>query len=372
MNAPTTRLTPELESEYRKYYLTPDARQFFLGVILWTVAFVGFAYSDYLLFRPTSISWALIGIRLGYGLFSVLVAVVLRRKNLSPAALDKMALVWGIVTVVLDVGITVLRPRGDVSALINDLVGVISFYVFISGRMSVRLFPAVALTTADMLLILFYKTGIEGQVTLALAFSFTITNMVGIIFSRYFFDMRRAEFMARREEMRVRAELLRLASTDPLTGVYNRRSLLEIAGDELYRFRRYGRPFSILVMDLDGFKSVNDTYGHQQGDLVLIDFTKAIVYEKREVDSLGRMGGDEFCLVLPETSPEAAGKLANRIIQRCGGLEVVAEKGDVRVTTSIGISQALDTDTNLDALFARADAALYQAKNSGRNRYAVV
>ena len=370
MNVPTTHLDPELTAEYRRYYLTPDTRQFFLGVILWTIAFVGFSFSDYLI--SAAAPYALIGIRGLYGVYSIIIAIAVRRKDVTPAALDMYALIWGVGTVALDLLTMLIRPPWDISMLIYNLLGVISFYVFISGRNRLRVIPAVTLSVANLLLILFYIRGMDGQTTIALAFSFTVTNLVGIITSRHYFDIRKAEFMARREEARVRAELLRLASTDPLTGVYNRRSLLEVTVDELYRFRRYGRPFSILVMDLDGFKTVNDTFGHHQGDLVLIDFTKAIVAEKREVDSLGRMGGDEFCLVLPETTPESAVKLAERILQRCGALELPAEQGAVRVTTSIGIAQALEGDSNPDALFARADLALYQAKNGGRNRYAVV
>jgi diguanylate cyclase (GGDEF)-like protein len=238
--------------------------------------------------------------------------------------------------------------------------------------MSLRVLPALLLSLANMILALFYKEGLSPQMVLSFAFSFTITNLVGILFSLHYFDLRRTEFLARREETRVQAELQRLASTDSLTGVYTRRRLLELAGDASYRFRRYGRPFSVMVMDLDGFKRVNDTFGHHQGDAVLVEFAQAVLDEKRETDSLGRMGGDEFCLVLPETTPEAAQVLAERIIKRCESIFLEHEGETVRVTASIGISQALPSDTGLDPLFARADGALYRAKNGGRNRYVTV
>jgi diguanylate cyclase (GGDEF)-like protein len=94
--------------------------------------------------------------------------------------------------------------------------------------------------------------------------------------------------------------------------------------------------------------------------------------QKREGDALGRMGGDEFCLVLPETAPDAAAALAQRILEECGGITVSDSERSVRVTTSIGISQALPADSSLDSLFSRADAALYRSKHRGRNRYEIV
>jgi diguanylate cyclase (GGDEF)-like protein len=149
--------------------------------------------------------------------------------------------------------------------------------------------------------------------------------------------------------------------------VLNRRRLLELAGETFYRFRRYRRPFSILVMDLDGFKTLNETLGHQQGDAVLIEFAEVVSREKREADALGRMGGDEFCLVLPETLPCAASVLAQRVIEKCQAIKPGSGALDVSITVSIGISEIRAEDGTLDSLFSRADAALYRAKNDGRN-----
>jgi diguanylate cyclase (GGDEF)-like protein len=367
-----TRFDPELESKYRRYYLPADAQRLNLGVILWTISFVGFVYSDYLLYGQQDAFFALLAVRVSYALFGLGMLVALRRVESNPAAFDGLVLAWSLGTVLFALLVGLLRPRGDISVLIDDLLAVFSFYVFISNRMALRVLPAAILSLANLGLTLFYKEGIPGQMILSLAFAFTVTNLVGIVYSRHYFGQRRAEFLARREETRVQSELHRLASTDSLTGVYNRRRLLELAGDAFYRFRRYDRPFSILVMDLDDFKLINDTYGHQQGDAVLVEFVRSVTEEKREGDALGRMGGDEFCLVLPESNKDAAMTLAERLIQRTNELVLDDGRGPMRVTVSIGISQAVDGDTSLDPLYARADAALYRAKNSGRNRYEVV
>ena len=371
MKLATTRFAPDLESAYRQYYLGADSLLLLLGVLLWLISFIGFGFSDFLLYGITPQIAPLWLVRALYGAGCVAILVALRRPSLTPARYDMVAVVWGCLTVLADISIGLMRPRGDLSLLINDLVAVFSFYVFISGSMARRVWPALVLTAADLAMAVFYKTGISGQMMLALGFSFIITNLVGVIFSRHYYDLRRAEFSARHEQMRVQAALEKLASTDPLTGVFNRRRLLELAGEELYRFRRYGRPFSIIVMDLDGFKQVNDTFGHHQGDAVLVEFARSITEQKREADVLGRMGGDEFCLLLPETEPPAAAVLAARILESSGNIELENPLHRVSVTTSIGISHAQAGDASLDPIFARADAALYQAKHQGRNRYEI-
>lgn len=367
----TTRLNLELEKAYRKHYLPQDRAQLRFGVALWLISFLGFIYSDYLLFPLADSFWLLLGIRVGYGFFCAYLLIMLRRPELTLREFDQITLAWGIVTVLLDISISLIHPCNDLSVQINDLVGVISFYVFISSRMPARIIPAFTLTIFHLVMIFGCKDQLIGQAPLSLGYSFLVSNLVGIVFSRHYFDMRRAEFLARHESARTQVELRRLASTDPLTGVLNRRRLLELANDAFSRFRRYQRPFCILLMDLDGFKTVNDTFGHHQGDTVLIDFVRSVLVEKRDTDAFGRMGGDEFCLLLPETTPESAVAIAERILVRCGNLRLPNGEGEVHVTASIGITQALRSDAGLDSMFARADAALYHAKHSGRNRYEI-
>ncbi len=369
MKLTTPRFAPEFEAEYRKYYLSADTLQLFLGIVLWMVAFVGFFYSDFLLYGASNALMPLLLVRLAYGACCAVFLVLLRRTSITPQRYDPIALGWGLLTVAANLGVGLLRPRDDLSVLILDLVGVFSFYVFISGSMLRRVLPALLMTFIDLVLILFYKQDIAAQVCLALTFSFTITNLVGVIFSRSFYDIRRAEFLARHEEARVQAELTRLATTDPLTGVFNRRRLLELADQAFYRHRRYERPFSIMLMDLDEFKKVNDTFGHMQGDAALVAFTRVVMDEKREGDAFGRMGGAEFALLLPEPALPAAAVLAGRILARCASLVLGEGAQQMRVATSIGISQAQADDQTLDSIFTRADQALYQAKHKGRSRF---
>ncbi len=376
MDHKSTRFEPALEREYRQYYLSADVNQLVLGVILWVVPALGFAYGDFLLFGISTPFWRLFFARLGYAGLSIFIIVILLRRISTPLAFDRVTLAWGLLTVLLKLVVNFLRPRTDLSVFMNDLVGVIGFYIFIANRTLLRAIPAVLIMILDLSLAAFYKVGMVGLMMTSLAFSFTLSNLVGIVFSRHYLAGRRLAFLARKKEVRIQAELQRLASTDPLTGVFNRRKLLELAEEAFYRHRRYRRPFSIMLIDLDGFKKVNDTFGHQQGDAVLIQFAKTVMEEKRVADALGRIGGDEFCLVLPETLPEDAAVLAGRILERCDelGPDTGPECGlpQASVTSSIGMSEVRPDDGILDTLFARADAALYQAKNSGRNRWIIV
>jgi diguanylate cyclase (GGDEF)-like protein/PAS domain S-box-containing protein len=168
-------------------------------------------------------------------------------------------------------------------------------------------------------------------------------------------------------ERRLRA----LATTDELTGLLNRRALLELAESELDRARRYKRPFTLLMIDLDRFKRVNDTYGHDVGDKVLKSVARTGAQALRETDTLGRLGGEEFAAILPETSADQALEVAERLRAAIGRAEMeesAAPEGRLRVTISVGIADSRPERDTVEAILKAADTALYRAKDNGRNR----
>jgi diguanylate cyclase (GGDEF)-like protein len=165
-----------------------------------------------------------------------------------------------------------------------------------------------------------------------------------------------------------RDHLARLVSTDALTNLYSRRWWFELAATEFSRCRRYDRSFSVMVIDLDYFKQVNDTFGHDAGDKLLRAFADMLQVECRQSDILGRLGGEEFAILVPETPVGAAQKLASRIGDACRAVKVVTPAGDeVTCSCSIGLSQVQNDDDDIDDVLRRADAALYEAKRSGRD-----
>ncbi len=163
------------------------------------------------------------------------------------------------------------------------------------------------------------------------------------------------------------AELRRLATTDPLTGVSNRRHFKQVAECEIARARRYCRPLSLVMFDIDHFKRINDRFGHQAGDGALVALTRTCANTLRDSDVLGRLGGEEFAVLLTETDTVGALTIAERLRQTVAALTVPVGEDIIRFTISLGISE-LESEETLDDLLRRADQALYRAKQQGRNR----
>lgn len=173
---------------------------------------------------------------------------------------------------------------------------------------------------------------------------------------------------AQLSQLHMTIKLFNEATTDPLTGVFNRRTLMEHLDHIKRQALRHGRPISLLMMDLDHFKQVNDNYGHHVGDQVLKDFAGILQQQVRSTDYVARFGGEEFVAILPEARPEEALLLAERILSGCR--EAVVELDDdrlVRYSVSIGVG-LLDVDQLAEVSLSHTDAALYQAKQQGRDR----
>jgi diguanylate cyclase (GGDEF)-like protein/PAS domain S-box-containing protein len=167
----------------------------------------------------------------------------------------------------------------------------------------------------------------------------------------------------------VEHQLRMLAQRDPLTQAYNRHHFWQIASNEMARVRRYQRPLSIAMIDADFFKSVNDRYGHDVGDLVLRSIVDICHQELRSSDVLARYGGEEFVVLLPETPIEGAQVVMERLRERIARTPLELDDGrQVGVTVSIGLAGLSEADQDLDVLLKRADEALYAAKDNGRNR----
>lgn len=164
-------------------------------------------------------------------------------------------------------------------------------------------------------------------------------------------------------------QLRHIAERDQLTGALTRRGFIEKADQELIRFRRYQRPSCLALVDIDHFKTVNDTYGHPAGDAVLREMVASVVGASRPVDLLGRLGGEEFAVLLPETDAAEALLAAERFRETLAGLAIVLADGRViQITASFGIAPLSDGIDTVEAWIAAADGPLYAAKRGGRNR----
>jgi len=169
---------------------------------------------------------------------------------------------------------------------------------------------------------------------------------------------------------RQRHDLETLATTDALTDIANRRQTIATGAHEVARTLRYAKPLSVLMIDIDHFKVVNDTWGHRTGDRVLQSIARTMQSMVRDQDSVGRIGGEEFAVILPETTLPGAQAIAERMRTAIQATSAATSDGDqaVYVTVSVGVATLLPGESEFDTVLARADEALYRAKTSGRNR----
>lgn len=204
-----------------------------------------------------------------------------------------------------------------------------------------------------------------------------ITSVVALFFALfaarniYYSAIERSRKEKERLEMLVRErtkEIEILSKTDSLTGLWNRRHLEETLNMEFKRSRRYGFDFTIMLLDLDYFKKINDTYGHMAGDEVLREVSHIISSSLRETDFLARYGGEEIVAILPNTNLKTAKKVADGVRVTIASNLIYFEEHEIEITTSIGINTLRDDHKDYHAVFAEADKALYIAKENGRNR----
>src|SRR5262245_53145941 len=167
------------------------------------------------------------------------------------------------------------------------------------------------------------------------------------------------------------AELERLARTDPLTDLFNRRAFYDYAEHILALSHRHHRAFGVVLLDIDRFKTINDTYGHTAGDQALRRIAACIRSSARAGDLVARFGGEEFIFLLPETDGTGALNVATKIKGNVDALELVFDNGKTNVTASLGVTAFQPEDERLDAVIARADSALYEAKARGRDNIGV-
>jgi diguanylate cyclase (GGDEF)-like protein len=170
------------------------------------------------------------------------------------------------------------------------------------------------------------------------------------------------------ELIRLNKELEHIALTDALTGIHSRRSFFEQSQALMELAMRSSQPLCVIALDLDHFKTVNDTYGHAVGDQVLCHFAKLVAGEVRKSDIFGRIGGEEFAITLPHTDVIGAKKLAEKICELVGKSPVNVEDKEIFYTASLGIAQRGIHDTEISHILIRSDNLLYQAKEKGRNR----
>ena len=173
------------------------------------------------------------------------------------------------------------------------------------------------------------------------------------------------------EKKLLELQLKEAAQTDPLTGLFNRRFLTTSFHKEFANFKRYNTPLCCILLDIDHFKSINDSYGHDKGDLVLKNLAETISSLLREGDIFARYGGEEFMVLLPNTELNSAFHIAQRLRERIAETKIRLDEEDITYTISLGVTKTEDRDVSIEEIIKRSDQALYKSKSDGRNRVTI-
>lgn len=284
---------------------------------------------------------------------------------------DHSLLIWSLAMVTLTLFSTISRETVSIENININHLWVLGFYLLLPNRQPFKLIPALAVSFISIYILLSY-INIHGVTTLnILTNSITLIaiNTIGFVSSLQLESQRYHQYLIQKTLLAGREQLRELSITDSLTGTLNRRGFLEMANVEFDRVKRYGEIFSFAIIDMDRLKHINDTYGHPVGDLALQKLVVAIKREKRFSDTTGRLAGDEFGLLLPNTQVSQALEVMLRIKTRLANTDVqLPNDRQLQISISVGITEAKKSDELFDDLYRRADKALLSAKDKGRNK----
>ncbi len=323
-------------------------------------AYLAAIYADSLQISGNAL-FALTGARALAVLMALATIIYSFKKNGTPARMGVFVCAYMIPLILtenfelaLKAGLVAL-PETPITAFM-----ILLFYLFLPPQIW-QPFTAGTLGSASYLLTLTFLTDASSGHIANTFLVLALANGFGLYFAMRFGTVQRLEFTAL-SKLKVRAE------TDPLTGAYNRGKVMELATREFNAAKRYRYPCALLMLDIDHFKTVNDTYGHATGDIVLTGFAKLCSKQLRNVDLFGRIGGEEFIILMPHASCAEALTVAQRLLETIRNTPFQADKKEIFVTASIGAAEMNDTTLSLDKLLQTADTALYQAKKYGRDR----
>lgn len=377
---------PETETEYRRRNAAVHIRQTRFGLALWAILLALFIYADYASLGPSESFYLLFAMRLTSCTAIVVFGIFIGR---HPALVTSgygisALLVFGWTGFYM---VFFLMPQDQLPWIIATVMAMlIGQFVFIPNRVATGAIAGLYAIVGSMISVrLVAGTDPANLISLGLMLLVPAANGLFVL-HRFQFDRRHWFAMLLRaeeandelkrqieERKKLEAELKYLAETDPLTGLNNRRRYEALFEQERKRTRRYGNHLSLFVLDLDLFKNINDTHGHATGDTVLQQTAALCRRHLRESDIIGRLGGEEFVALLPDTHLSGAVRVAERIREKIAEMAFVSEEDGVRfhVTATIGVAELGPEDRNADDMIRRADGALYRGKNAGRNRVVV-
>jgi diguanylate cyclase (GGDEF)-like protein len=381
------RLTPDdLEKRFRHEHLSRDKTQITIVMAITLFLLLGFIAMDlHWIQQDNALTIAIVS-RCVTSVAS-LVAIWLVYRTFSIKAFDRIIFWWIVIDVLHLLTVNAVRPTGYLPVVIWDILSIFGIYFLVPIPFHYQLMSAFLLTGSSIGIWIITRIPLTGVYeTLAVLGAYVISNIYGVFLSRQTNKTRRQQFLLILQESELRTnladraaeleeaqeELELLAMTDPLTGINNRRFFMELISEEVERSKRYRHPFSLLALDIDNFKEINDTYGHDVGDEVLRSFTQQCQIKLRGTDKLARLGGDEFIALLVQTDQNEAEIIAERLRESIEEMGVQVKTEEINISVSIGMVSSEDGLTSVEELLRGVDTALYKAKNRGRNQVATL
>lgn len=354
-------------------------RQLRIALIVWGILLLFFSIPDYVALGPTRPFYFL----LSYRVVMALALSVLILNIKAETVIFKISYpVMGFVIVYISGFMLFFIYLWDALYLVIAvlMIQLLALLFFIPIRFIMTFFAAVYGVILTMLTV--YVLGTTTANLVALFVLLMLPVVVGAITTSRFGILQRREFALRTKTEKINQKLeieikrrkkleialKELAAIDPLTGLYNRREYEMLFQREMDRAKRINKPLSVCLIDIDHFKRVNDTHGHTAGDEVLRKTADIFRKNLRLVDIIGRLGGEEFIVLLPEANIDKAVEVSNRLLEAIAFTPIETGTTTIRITATIGITALLPNDKGIDSIIQRADAALYRGKESGRNR----
>lgn len=393
MNAPDDRFDiskwrgeftdPVMERAYRLHVEPTMAAHLRTSVRIWAALLLVFGFLDYMALGLSSGFMQLMAMRIfGAGLLLAFDFKLRTKPHMATSGYAITALeVSGFLLFFL---IYFVRPDITVWNIGVTLILLICSYIFIPNRVVLANVSAVFGIAGTLLCV--WILGSDAGKLVGLFFILCLPTVVGFVAALRLQTVQRRQFalltemsdinrslqleIERREELE--GELKRQATTDPLTGLFNRRQYEMLFHRERERSRRLDVPLSLCVLDLDHFKNINDRYGHDVGDQVLRHVAALLVNTLRQTDIVGRFGGEEFILLLPETDLDQASSMVNRLRLQLQDAPLETDAGNISLTATFGLTEVYTGDSEIEAAVKRADKALYDGKQRGRNQVVTV
>lgn len=354
-----------LERAYRAFFLDTDKRHAMLAIGAYALLKASFAVLDLLVQTPDALP-ALLLVRFAF-VGCCVVAMLLLARVRRHGQYEVLVFAWVALMVASTFYTASRRPPDFYGFASTSPLLILLIFGFFRNRFELQLLGALLLVAADVFTLLALREPAATPLLVQVSLSYATAMLVGVMVSRQLKVSRRQLYAGLVNERDVSEAMRELAFRDDLTGVLNRRSFLQQAGAD-WGERAAGRGGCVLLMDLDYFKRLNDRHGHDAGDQALVRFARMVGEVKRDCDLFGRVGGEEFALLLPGLTLARAEAMAQAIMDGCCALPA---EGGASLSVSIGIARIDACDADLAACLVRADRALYRAKAGGRGRSCV-